>query len=114
MGEPWPFEPVVRDVVAQLAAGRYADLEERTRGVRLSAAELAGAVREYGRHVVVPPDAAFVLDVVPVTGAAAPAWSVNVALWTAEEGPSDLTLELTIRAGAAGEFAVEIDDLHVL
>ena len=114
MDNRWPFESVVHDVVAQLAAGRYADLERRTRGVRLSADELAHAVREYGRQVIPPPDAVLPLDVVPITGAELPAWSVNVPLWTAEEGRSDLTLELTVRAGPAGAYDVEIDDLHVL
>ena len=115
MGNPWPFEPVVRDVVTQLAAARYADLERRTRGVRLSAGELAHAVREYGRQIIAPPDGADLLvDVVPITSAEPPAWSVNVPLWTAEEGRSDLTLQLTVRAGPVGGYDVEIDDLHVL
>ena len=114
-GNSWPFETVVRDVVAQLAARRYADLERRTHGVRLSARELAGAVRDYGRRIIPPPDGAELLvDVVPITAAEPPAWSVNVPLWTAEEGRSDLTLELTVRTGPDGEYAVEIDDLHVL
>jgi hypothetical protein len=70
MSKGWPFETVVRDVVAQLARRRYADLETRTNGVRLSAGELAQAVREYGRRVILPPDGvAIPLDVVPISGA---------------------------------------------
>jgi hypothetical protein len=111
----WPFESAVRDVVTELAAKHYAELERRTGGVRLSASELAGAVHEYGRRVIVPPpDVDLDLDVVPVSGASPAAWSVNVPLWTAEEGRSDLTLELTVRAGPAADYVVEIDDLHVL
>jgi len=115
MSNQWPFEAILRDLVAQLAAGHYADLERRTNGVRLSAGELAGAVQAYGRRIIPPPNSAeWVLDVVPITGATPAAWSVNVPIWTAEEGLSDLTLELTIRASPAGDYVVEIDDLHVL
>ena len=110
----WPFEAMVRDVLTQLAAARYAELELLTGGVRLSASELANAIREYGRRVVPPPDAALSLDVVPITGSDPASWSVNVPIWTAEEGVSDLTLELTVRAGPSGAYDVEIDDLHVL
>ncbi len=55
------------------------------------------------------------LDVVEVKGAVPRRWGVRVDLWTAEEGRSDLTLELTLVEGdGGGEPAVEIDDLHVL
>ena len=114
VGKPWPFEPVVRAVVTQLAAGQYADLEHRTGGVRLTAGQIADAVREYGRRILPPSDADLPLDVVPITAAAPRAWSVNVPLSTTDEGRSDLTLQLTIRAAQAGGYHVEIDDLHVL
>ena len=113
--KPWPFEPVVRDIVAQLAAGYYAELERQTGGVRLSASELAGVVREYGRRIIPSPERGeLLLDVVPLAAGGPSAWSVDVPLWTAEEGRSDLTLQLTVRARSAGGFDVEIDDLHVL
>jgi hypothetical protein len=111
----WPFETVIRDLVAALADQDYLQLERRTSGVRLSAAELASAVGEYGRSIIVPPDdSTSFIDVVPVFGAEPRVWSVNVSLWTLEDGLSDLTLELTVRASASGEYVVEIDDLHVL
>jgi hypothetical protein len=115
MADSWPFEAVVREIVEQLAAGKYAELERRTGGVRLSAGELATAVATYRRRLVAPKDGAEMeLDVVPIRGAEPKAWSVDVPLWTEEEGRSDLTLQLTIRPGRAGVFVVEIDDLHVL
>lgn len=49
-----------------------------------------------------------------VRGAGLPTWSVDVPPWSAEEGRSGVTLQLTIWAGAHGEFDVEVDDLHVL
>lgn len=113
--EPWPFESAVRDVVAQLARGEYAALERRSSGVRLSAGEMKAAVAAYGRRIVVPPEgAAPPLDVVRITAVESPAWAVDVPLWTAEEGPSDLTLQLTVRADPDGGHRIEIADLRVL
>ncbi|HKG95318.1 MAG TPA: hypothetical protein VKA84_25590 [Gemmatimonadaceae bacterium] len=113
--EPWPFEPAVREAVELLARGEYGALEQRSGGVRLSADELRDAVRAYGRRVVAPPrEAAPPLDVVAVAGAEPPEWSVAVPLWTAEEGRSDLTLELTVRAAPGGAYAIELDNVHVL
>ena len=113
--EVWPFESVVRDVVAELARGDFAALERRSSGIRLSAGELRAAAAEYGRRIVpLPAEASQALDVVPVTDADPPAWSVDVPLWTAEEGRSDLTLQLTVRAAPDGGYRVEVDDLHVL
>ena len=94
----WPFESVVREVVQLLARGDYYGLEQLTAGERLSATELAGAVREYPGTLQIPPSwEAMFLDVVPVTSADSPTWSVVVPIWTIEEGRSDLSLELTIR-----------------
>ena len=104
----------MREVVALLARGEYTALERRTGGARLSATELREAVQAYGRRIVVPPlEATPPLDVVAVAGSRPPAWSVVVPVWTAEEGRSDLSLELTVRE-ADGSYAVEVDDLHAL
>ena len=113
--ESWPFEPVVREIVALLARGEYGAIERRTGGRRLSADELRTAVREYGRRIVAPPpEAGPSLVVVALSGPRPPPWSVDVTLWTAEEGRSDLTLQLTVREAPGGGHDVEVDDLHVL
>ena len=116
-GGAWPFEAAVREVVGLLARGEYAALARLSGGVRLSATQLRTAVREYGRRIVVPPlEATPPLDVVEVSPgrAARRSWSVDVDLWTVEEGPSDLTLQLTVREGEGGRYVIELDDLHVL
>ena len=114
MRDKWPFESVVRDLIRLLVAGDYAELERRSAGVRLTAGEIAGAVSEYPcRLVLPPPGGAPPLDVVPIAVASSPAWSVNVPLWTAEEGRSDLTLQLTVHADPAAGYRVEIDNLLV-
>ena|SRR5687768_531567 len=97
-----------------LARGDYLAVELLTQGERLSVGEIAEAITSYGRTVVVPPPGAFRnLDIVEVTGASPRTWSVNVPLWTAEEGRSDLTAEFTIKSDGE-DVTVELDDIHVL
>jgi hypothetical protein len=104
----------VRAVVALLVAGEYDEVERRTGGKRLTSADIAAAVTAYGRRLVHPPQEAFdELDVVRVAGVVPPTWSVRVGLWSAEEGRSDLTLELTVTQGGGGSYGVELDDLHI-
>ena len=111
---PW-MRAAVRRVVDALVRGDYEELERMSGGVRLSAEEMAGAVRAYGRTLVALPDEGFDnLDVVELEDARPRAWSVHVDLWTAEEGRSDLTLELTLRERGGDDYEVEIDDIHVL
>jgi hypothetical protein len=114
MSTRWPFESVVRDLVSDLAGGKYVAVARRSAGVRLSAEELATAVTQYGRRLVpAPAGEPLPLDVVAITREPA-AWSVDTPLWTAEEGRSDLTLQLTVRAEPGGGYRIEVDDLHVL
>jgi hypothetical protein len=104
----------VRSVVELLAAGKYDDLEKLTDGRRLTSAEMALAVREYGRCLIAPPDDAYEeLDVVQVQNRVPAEWSVWMPLWSKEEGRSDLTLQLTVRE-VDGDLLVELDDIHVL
>jgi hypothetical protein len=110
----YPFAAIVKSVVDLLVAGKYEQLEKLTAGTRLNADDMAGAVREYGRVLVAPPEHTYEgLDVVQVRNASSPRWSVRMSLWTAEEGRSDLSLELTVMEIGRG-YAVEVDDIHVL
>jgi hypothetical protein len=112
--DDWPFEQAVREVMALLVRGDYREIERRTAGVRLSAVEMGEAVKDYGKRLVLSPDAVSNLNVVPITSSIPPSWSVYVPLWTAEEGRSDLTLELTIKQLETNQFQIEVDNLHVL
>ena len=114
MNVHWPFESAVRAVIADLACGEYDAVEQRSGGVRLSAQELARAVSEYGRRLLPAPEGPLPLDVVAISRADVPSWSVDAPLWSAEEGLSDLTLQLTVRVAPDGGYQIEIDDLHVL
>jgi hypothetical protein len=111
----WPFEPFVREIVGLLVRGEYSKLETLSGGVRLSAADVARAVQDYGVQLALPPkEREPALEVVPVLNSEPPRWSVHVPLWSVQEGPSDLTLELSILERSEGHYQVEIDDLHVL
>lgn len=104
----------VRHIVELLVAGDYEQVARITGGQRLDSGSIEGAIRDYGRTLVMPPDTAFEqLDVVPVKNAHLPRWSVRMNLWTAEEKQSDLSIELTL-IEAEGGYAIELDDIHVL
>ncbi len=106
-------EPV-RQVIDHLVAGKYAELETLTNADRLSAKEMAKAISDYGRELVLPPDDAFrLMDVVEVRNAQPRQWSGTMPLWTREEGRSDLSIGVTLIAKEKG-FRIELDDIHVL
>jgi len=110
----YPFGETVKTVVGLLVAGKYQELEDLTSGTRLSAEDMGGAIRQHGRALVTPPEQAYEeLDVVEVRDASPPRWSVRMNLWTAEEGRSDLSLELTV-IHTEPSYTVELDDIHVL
>lgn len=98
-----------------LVAGDYEELARQTNGLRLTADEMRRAVLDYGRRIVPPPQGAWnARSMVELEGATPEAWSVYVDLWTAEEGYSDLTLELTLRESGQDTYSIEVDNLHVL
>jgi len=100
--------------MTMLAAHDFAGLESWSKGVRLTQAEMATAIREYGSILVVPPGLTIPeLDVVKVTRADTERWSVGIPLWTMEEGRSDLTLEVTMIGSGRELMDVEIDDINV-
>jgi hypothetical protein len=106
-------EPVYQ-VIALLVAGKYAELETLTHGVRLKAKDIATAVADHGKRLVSPPDDGFkLMNVVEVKNARPRQWSIATPLWTQEEGRSDLTVELTL-IERQNSFVIELDDLHVL
>lgn len=102
----------VEHLVRDLAAGSFDAIGADGRAGRLTAAELRGAVEQYGRTLVpLPTEAWELVELYPA--AAGDGVALDVPLWTAEEGRSDLTLSLSaVRDGA--EFRLSIDDLHVL
>jgi hypothetical protein len=108
------LETAVRVIVDLLVRHEYGVVEAITRGKRLDAGELALAVDEYGRTLVPPSDDWW--STVRVTPLQKPSSTYHVAapLWTAEEGQSDLTLELQLEESIPGVFDTEVLDIHVL
>jgi hypothetical protein len=107
------FRGPIRSLVEALVAGHFDQVERDGRSGRLSSHELKKALKAYGRMVITLPDEAFdFVNVYPIKGQKS-TWAVDVPLWTAEEGRSDLTLSLTVSESQDG-VRLEIDDLHVL
>jgi hypothetical protein len=98
-----------------LARRDYTAFCGSARRSRLTPQEVDAAIRGYGRTIIAPPAEAFrLLDVVAVTDSVPPRWSVVVPLWTEQEGRSDLSLEITVEDVGGPDYAIEIEDLHVL
>jgi hypothetical protein len=82
---------------------------------RMSAEEVRSVLAGYPYRPVFPSaPIEKLLDIVEVKGVSPRSWSVNLPLWTKEEGRSDLTLEMHFTDSDTEFYAVEIDDLHVL
>jgi hypothetical protein len=104
-------EAVLKFVVAQ----DYEGLLCMAPDSRVTATEIKKAIAEYRCRPVMPAaPIEELLDIVEVEGSSLKSWSVNLPLWTNEEGRSDLTLEMRFIESEAAIYAVEIDDLHVL
>jgi hypothetical protein len=104
----------VRRIVEHLVRGEYARVVEDAAVSRLTADDLRGAISDYGKTLVMPPDSMIPqMDVVTVTGTDRPTWSVWVPLWSREDGRTDLTLALTV-TDDGHRLRVEVDDLHGL
>jgi len=106
---------LVADLVSLLAAGKFEEVIRKAPGSRVSAEQLRNAVFEYGRTLVPLPAGSYeLIDYIAVLGSSPLEWSVVAPLFTAEEGRSDLSLELSVFEQAAGGYRVEVDNLHVL
>lgn len=107
------FKEQVRILVCDLSRGAYAEVEADGRAGRLSAEILRRAVEEYGRQLVPIPEAGWALvDVYERTDVVGMV-SMDVPLWTVEEGRSDLTLSLEA-SWVDGAPILRVENLHVM
>jgi hypothetical protein len=105
----------VKHVACLLVEGDYFGLERLSKGIRLSADEIAKAIKDYRATPTMPPEIVFDnVDVVEVGGYIPRRWDVRLNIWTAEEGRSDLTLEMTLIDSDKEIYDIEIDNIHVL
>lgn len=104
----------MREIVQHLVERQYTEIEKCTNGIRMPADEIKIAVEDYGYTLCKIPESGWALiDVVPIENANPSAYSVNLPLWTIEEGRSDLTMEAIIRI-ENGIGSVQLDGIHVL
>lgn len=105
----------LHQIITMLVKEDYQALESLSNGIRLTSLEIETAVKEYPGTIVMPLESAFEnIDVIEISGSEPKEWSVNFDLWTAEEGRSDLTLELTLTDNNKQTYEVQLDDIHVL
>jgi hypothetical protein len=110
-----PVEVTVGTVVDLLVRSEYETVERITEGDRMSASEIAEAISEYGRTLVLPEPTEW-WPLVMVTPVTAEPGKLHVAapLWTAEEGRSDLTLELWLNEIGPDLYRATLLNIHVL
>jgi hypothetical protein len=109
------LKTAVSIAVNLLVRGEYEALDRLTSGRLVSANLLRRAVEEYGKTLVEPPRSAWdEIDAVQAPDLKPATFHVVFPLWTKEEGPSDLTLELRLVEAYPGALETEVVDLHVL
>jgi hypothetical protein len=111
---PNHLRPLIRDLVVDLVAGRYEALADDGRIGRLSVNDLQRVIGEYPATLTPLPGQAFDLGghAWAIENADPPEWAVDQALWTVEEGLSDLELRADVR-WRNGEYRVELSDVLV-
>ncbi len=104
----------VRTTVGLLVEGKFETLERMSQGQRLSADQMAEAIRNYGRNLVIPPEESFRnMNIVQIENQQTKTFSVDFPLWTAEEGQSDVEMRLTLQESMEGIYSVQVDDILV-
>lgn len=112
------YEPRIKfetkHIVQMLVKCDYDAIVKYTNGIRLPKDEIEYAVKDYGCKIVMPPEDVFDnLDVVEVENTSPREWSVRCPLWTKEEGPSDLSVEMSMIEESADRLRVELDNIIV-
>ncbi len=103
----------VMRIVKLLVEGKCGELARLSENIHLTEDEIALAVRDYGRRLVMPPAEEFdSLELNEMTFRPG-AWAVTMDLYTEEQGRSDLSIELTI-IETERECRVEIDGIHIM
>lgn len=103
----------IQNLLNELVDGNYLLLEKDGRAGRLTANEIEKALEDYGQIITnVPEQSLKSLEGILVDGPDE-LWSVDVDLWTIEQGQSDLTLSLWVRVNE-GRVTIQIIDLHVM
>lgn len=112
---PQPLVTLAERLVDLLAQGDFAAAAALSQPQRVLPQQLAASVGNYGRTLVALPaeawDSASIVRVADVIDGEQ--WSVWLPLWTAEEGRSDLQVELALRVGSDGAPSVCLENIRV-
>src|SRR5262245_58201790 len=110
------LERTINRVLRLIMDRDYAGLEALSRGQRLPAEEIRTGLEEYPATFVIPPDHRLddVINVLEIAQPGPKRYAVDLDLWSAEEGRSDLTVRLTLADRGEEYYEVEIDGIEVL
>jgi hypothetical protein len=101
--------------VELLVQRKYEALEKLSLGVRLTAEQIAIAVEEYGKTLILPPTNSYdTADVISIENVVIPEYSVRFRLFTLEEGQSDLEIQLTMIDQPTQNFPMRIELDNIL
>jgi hypothetical protein len=105
----------VRVVFDLLVRGDYGAVAALTRNRRLDAEAIERALSPYREALARPPDDYFDrLDVVWIAGSDPPVCSVAVDLWSTNNSPIDVTVELRLTRLKGDVYDTELLDIHTL
>ncbi len=109
------MQQALRDLVHELVDRNYVGLEADRRAGILNAGQLKQAITNYGGTLLDLPAEAFepqFTTAYPKTNQRGQ-WLVDLTLWTEEEGPSDLTLQVRVQP-TTDNVLLTIEDIHVM
>lgn len=104
----------LKHIIQLIVSGNYAEVENYTNNIRMTADEVQECIEDYGCKIVFPPDSAFEdLDIIEVNASTQKEWSVRFTLWTEEEGKSDLSLDMFMNVGKDENLRLELYNIVV-
>jgi dTMP kinase len=105
----------VRLAVGLLVGEQFVTLAKLSAESGIRPEDLAAAVRRHGTSLVRPPEQAFDdLDPIECERAGKHAYAIDFSLWSKEEGPSDLTMQLDVVEAMPGVYSPVVRDIRVL
>ena len=111
---PDELRPLIRALVEDLVAGRYEVLARDGRIGRVDVDDLRREIDEYPATLAPFPEEAFDLGgyAWAIKNTDPQEWAIDQALWTVEEGRSDLELRADI-CWRNGQYRIELQDILV-
>lgn len=80
----------------------------------LTAEEIRDSIESYGCKLVTPPQKEFCnFDAVELENHFPKLWDIRLALWTIEEGKSDLTIILDVEETSEKDYIIRLRDILV-